>query len=414
MGKWRRKRRIGRTLRELLVVVCIVGVVLALLFPALQAARERSRRNRCQNNFKQIGLALHNYHAQHQMLPMHGTGPTSEFNDDCCGAAMQPGVYPNAVAYTRHQLSYLVGLLPYCEHQSLWEQISAAHEDDQQHYWPAFGPAPYTAIYQPWNTDVATFRCPSDPGSGGPALGRTNYACSVGDSMWRTDNASWSYFKGSHWRYDGSNRLRRSQVNASVRGMFVPRRAMKFRDVIDGLANTIAAAEIATHLGDRDVRTSGSIRNGRDNLLKNPKFCEDQNQKDPERPLFWSTGLDGEDQPTITHERSMRGYRWADFRPLYTQINTILPPNSEVCMRGTHGQDGVMPPSSRHPGGVHVLMGDGAVIFITESIESGDVRAPVVYRRDNNHQHAVGSQSPYGLWGALGTRGGKEVVEESA
>ncbi|MGI9472768.1 MAG: DUF1559 domain-containing protein [Rubripirellula sp.] len=393
------------------VVLVVAAIGIALLMPALSAGREAARRASCKNHLEQIGLAMHNYHSAFDMLPMHGTGPTHEFNDDCCSAAMQPGKYPHAPAFTRHQLSYLVGLLPFCEQQELWETISEPGTDAMGNHWPAFGPAPYTAIYQPWNTDVSLFRCPSDPHSGLPSLGRTNYACCVGDSMWRTDNASWSYFKGSKWRYGGSNQFRRQQVEASVRGPFVPRRIMRFEDVKDGLANTIFVAEIATHAGDRDFRTSGSVHNGRGNVLTNPKHCEDAGQIDSERPTFWS---EGQNQPKLTNAMTMRGSRWADFRPMFTQFNTILPPNSEICLRGSYGQDGVVPASSRHPEGVHVLMGDGAVIFITDYIESGDTHGPVVYRRNNVDQNGVGDPSPYGLWGALGTRSSDEMIEESA
>ncbi|MCG8653847.1 MAG: DUF1559 domain-containing protein, partial [Pirellulales bacterium] len=322
------------------------------------------------------------------------------------------GVYPHAIAFSRHQLSYLVGLLPFCEQQQLWERISIPQIDPRGHYWPAFGPAPYAIKYRPWITEIPLYRCPSDPGRGFPALGRTNYACSVGDSMWRTDNAGWSYFSGRVWRYGGSNPFRAQQVNVSVRGMFVPRKKMRFRDVLDGLSNTIALAEISTDLGDRDITTTGSRFNGRDNVLGNPKYCADQGQISASRPRFWSDGTDGGTQPNFTSPITRRGFRWADFRPLYTQINTILPPNSEVCLRGTHGQDGIVPPSSRHDGGAHVLMGDGAVIFIANTIEAGDSRAPVIFRRDNVLQHGVGQASPYGLWGALGTRDSKETFEE--
>jgi prepilin-type processing-associated H-X9-DG protein len=179
------------------------------------------------------------------------------------------------------------------------------------------------------------------------------------------------------------------------------------------MANTMAAGEIATDIGDGDIRTTPSSFNGRNNVLGNPKFCEDQGQISPERPRFWSTGTDGGTKPNLTAQLTRRGYRWADFRPLYTQVNTILPPNSELCLRGNHGQDGVLPPSSRHKGGAHVLMADGAVIFITDSIEAGDVRSPVIYHRDNvNQQGHRGDKSPYGLWGALGTRDSKEILEE--
>ena len=126
-------------------------------------------------------------------------------------------------------------------------------------------------------------------------------------------------------------------------------------------------------------------------MLGNPKYCADNNQIDPERPRFWATtGVN------YTAAATMRGYRWADQRPLYTTVATILPPNSEVCLVANHGGHGAVPPSSRHQGGAHVLMGDGAVVFITDSIEAGD---------QNNGQVGLGftgnrvpgSQSPYGL-----------------
>ena len=82
---------------------------------------------------------------------------------------------------------------------------------------------------------------------------------------------------------------------------------------------------------------------------------------------------------------------------------------------------GVTPASSRHPGGAHVLMSDGAVVFITDSIDAGGVHSPTVYldmnadgnRSDSSPPPAqVGAASPFGLWGALGTRSSREVVED--
>ena len=71
----------------------------------------------------------------------------------------------------------------------------------------------------------------------------------------------------------------------------------------------------------------------------------------------------------------------------------------------------IAPPSSRHQGGVHILMADGAVIFVSDSIEAGDPRAGMVWRNGQGPQ-SPGSQSPYGLWGSLGTKASKEVIEE--
>ena len=76
-------------------------------------------------------------------------------------------------------------------------------------------------------------------------------------------------------------------------------------------------------------------------------------------------------------------------------------------MAGWYDNVGSLPASSRHQAGAHVLIGDGAVIFITDSIEAGDQNAPVI-----SYYNKPGKPSPYGLWGALGSRGGKEKIEE--
>ena len=395
----------GFTLVELLVVIAIIGILVGLLLPAVQAAREAARRMSCSNNFKQIGVALHNYHSAFKQLPINGTGP-SKWNDNaCCADAVTGTTSPPPVAFSRNLLSWLVGITPFIEQQGVWEEISKQHVDENGLWWPAFGPAPYSIDYRPWNVDIPSFRCPSDPGQGLPALGRTNYGCSYGDSVWRTQYGM-RYFAGGRWHYNDQVG-RTLQVKQSNRGMFVPSESSKFRDCLDGLSNTIMGGEFNTDLGDRNITTTGSRSNGRDNVLGNPKWCEDNGQIDPERPRFWApTGVN------YTGNATMRGFRWADQRPLYTTVATILPPNSELCHMANHGGHLAAPPSSRHQGGCHILMGDGAVVFITDSIEAGDSRAPVPYYRNNNNQNGVGQESPYGLWGALGTRAMKETIEE--
>lgn len=103
-------------------------------------------------------------------------------------------------------------------------------------------------------------------------------------------------------------------------------------------------------------------------------------------------------------------------------VQTIRPPNKPVCLGDNASpvgdqwlpirNDGVNPPSSRHQGGAHVLMGDGAVIFITDSIEAGNQDSVPVRRGNAVPLPRPGAMSPYGLWGALGTRASKETIEE--
>jgi prepilin-type N-terminal cleavage/methylation domain-containing protein/prepilin-type processing-associated H-X9-DG protein len=401
------KHRTAFTLVELLVVIAIIGVLVGLLLPAVQAAREAARRMSCSNNMKQIGLGLHNYHSAYKQLPVHGVGPTNE-NTNTVGAARGN---TSGGGFTRLELSYLIGLLPFVEQQAIWEKVSQPHTDENGAAWPAFGPRPFQPLYEPWVTDIPTYRCPSDPGFGLPAFGRTNYGCSTGDTFYDCEEGVTKWISG-RWRYESDARQMR-RARCGLRGAFVPRKSMKFRDITDGLSNTIMAGEIISGLSDRDKR-SVSFENGKGGFFgvaDNPRQCEDLGFVDPSRPRFWT------DLAEVYF--SERGYRWADFHTLQSQINTILPPNREVCLAGRSDTYGVAPPSSQHNGGAHILMCDGAVIFVTDSIEAGDDRAPMVYCEalsaggGTDSASVAGSESPYGLWGALGTRASGELISET-
>ncbi len=152
--------------------------------------------------------------------------------------------------------------------------------------------------------------------------------------------------------------------------------------------------EIATSAGSREVNADNAY-NIDDNLVNqtalNASLCAAL--VDPARPRFYLGTQD------VGSAQSFRGFRWADGRVNYTGFQTILPPNSPSCFRGGDASQGVSTAGSRHQGGAHVLMADGAVRFITDSIEAGNRSATP----------AVGAASPFGLWGALGTRGAKET-----
>ena len=401
---YRNKPRQAFTLVELLVVIAIIGILVGLLLPAVQAAREAARRMSCSNNFKQIGLAIHNYHSAYKQLPVQQGGTWTDGN--------LPTDMNN-----RYDLSFLVALTPFYEQQALWESIVhpnnatvSGGSGTKSPPWPAMGPAPGINQYVPWLTEIPTLRCPSDPGVGAPAFGRTNYAACMGDSIWYMDQGPVLINNGVVARPTPSNHA--SESRAACRGVFVARRETKFRDVLDGLSNTIFAGEIATDLGDRDIRTAPSIQNGTVDVRDEPDLCFHDGQISDQRPLFWS---DGSGQPTLAADAEGRGYRWAMGATVFTEFNTILPPNRELCLGGdsTAGVDapGVACASSRHQGGTHVLMGDGAVIFMTDSIEAGSAHDGNVWLGGTGPS-TTGSQSPYGLWGALGTRASSESIEE--
>ncbi len=398
-----RSARDAFTLVELLVVIAIIGVLVGLLLPAVQAAREAARRMSCSNNFKQIGLGLHNYHSAFDQLPTQ-MGGTHQPVYASGGYAFRP--FSN-----RLWLSYAVGLTPFIEQQALWEQISNPLLINGVTFQPMglwgslelgyqdANPAAEQP-YAPWLTQLPTLRCPSDPGDGLPASARINYAACTGDSC---------YYGKKGGIEDNNTPLiadAAQKANAGCRGVFRPRKTMKFRDILDGTSNTIACGEIISDLGDRDKRShlnvgtaGGTSPEDQEGVGMVVLSC--RGNVDALRPQFWGTGASGSGE----HQR---GLKWSAGQTFQTQCNTILPPNAEICMSRTSWTSaGVVPPSSRHQGGVHVLMADGAVKFITDSIEAGNSNSPQVELAQ------AGAKSPYGLWGSLGTRAGKEVISES-
>ncbi|MCM2369215.1 DUF1559 domain-containing protein [Aporhodopirellula aestuarii] len=401
-----RQKNYGFTLVELLVVIAIIGVLVGLLLPAVQAAREAARRMSCSNNFKQIGLAMHNYHSAYQLLPTHGAGTINGTGAGSIPAATVPvnavqSRWRDSLVCNNSKLSAFVGLMPFMEQQAIWEQISNPSTDGGT--WNAMGPTPNRLDYKPWATNIPALRCPSDPGQGLPASGRTNYGACLGDSVFASSMLGDSIYS------DDANPTpaAASQYNrASHRGFFkMWNNKGNFRDCLDGLSNTIAMGEMITYLGDRDIRSSTQGSGGGNNatlIRDNPLAC--RGQIDPARPRFWSG--------TAQREDRSRGYRWADVSSVFSSTFTILPPNSEICGRSNFNDIviiGTM--SSQHQGGCHVLMGDGAVKFITDSIEAGDPSIGGVWK-DGTGVRAPGSISPYGLWGALGTSASKEVISE--
>jgi len=381
---------------ELLVVIAIIGVMVGLLLPAVQAAREAARRMSCSNNFKQIGLGIHNYHSAYNQLPINGTGTTQVFGNN--------SLSPNGDLSNRLQLSYLVGLTPFVEQQSIWEEVSSGVSNGFT--FRPMGPSPNRVEFRPWVTDVSTFRCPSDPGRGVPALGRSNYAACHGDharltnSGGRTDKGFYQANDGATARMDHENETNDSNAAAESRGtnrgVFRFRHSTNFRDVLDGLSNTIMCGEIATSLETGEVNADQvfSVANLVQAAGLSLQRCLDT--VDPERPQFYRSTSDfGSDIDR------RRGFRWADGRLQSTSFQTIFSPNKPSCFRGGGlNSQGISTAGSRHQGGAHVLMTDGAVRFITDSIDSGN---PTLTPQ-------VGDRSPYGLWGALGTAASAETL----
>ena len=345
---------------------------------------------------------VHNYHSAYRQISTHGTGTPGTRR--IASNASQVPTRVNSL-----ELSWLVGLTPFFEQQAVCEQISNPLEDPVTGaIWPPFGPSPRMDIanhavarYEPFLTEMPTLRCPSDPGTGLPSQGRTNYLACLGDSS--------DQVQGPFQDAGTQDSALAERARASNRGFFVHRQRAWFRDVLDGLSNTICAAEVATDLGDNDIRTRANQSMGGVTVANGNNSCD--TAVSATRPLFWDSVTPAvETAGGHPASEARLGYAWAMSRGIWGMMNTIKPPNSYVCVTLNVFSDGIYPPSSRHQGGCHVLMGDGAVKFITDSIEAGDQSSAHVV--DQAGLLAPGSQSPFGLWGALGTRATKEVIEE--
>jgi prepilin-type N-terminal cleavage/methylation domain-containing protein/prepilin-type processing-associated H-X9-DG protein len=350
--------RRGFTLVELLVVIAIIGILIALLLPAVQAAREAARRAQCSNNLKQLGLALHNYHDSNRCFPFGagGTGrPTPPFT---AGWGACDGDNHNC-----YRSSAFTRLLPFFEQSALYEQISNATAGH-----PPFGPRPWLRSYPPWQEEIGSLRCPSDGEEqrpwNPPENGLCNYLVSYGDRM-RNIN-------GNH-------------TLSTVRGVFGRVITLSIKHVKDGTSNTIALSESCAGDGSRHVGRAIARNLGR--VDQNPTTClavvgPNNLITGPVRP--WH-----------------RGRRWCDGNPGRTGFNTVLPPNGPSCSNNDWLGWGIYPPSSYHPGGVNAAMADGSVTFFSETVDTGNLSLP---------QPGSGNPTPYGVWGAIGTRNGGEPV----
>ncbi len=398
------------TLVELLVVIAIIGVLVGLLLPAVQAAREAARRMQCSNNVKQLGLSLHNYHSSYQKFPKLSGGTNN----------LGGGVANN------NWLSWRIGVLPFFEQQALWEQISNPSKLDRAgnptQNWPAMGPTPWTTNYLPWLTQVATYRCPSDPvvrvgGVNQNELGFANYSACTGDALYEQQHSgvddqgrpstdgTWGDTAGSRW----------------ARGVFRARHFTSFRDIVDGTSNTIALGENVVYAGDLAIKgaiyTAGGDANG---AVNTPPGNWSTQLVDPLEPTRYletlgvtgGGGTVGVDTQTLWHHK---GRRWSDGRIPYSSVQTVRAPNS-YSVQQAEGSTGYLSVSSHHAGGAHVLMADGAVKFITESIDTGNQSAypigsdPTLGGCGACSKVQAGKKSPFGVWGALGTRNGKETA----
>jgi prepilin-type N-terminal cleavage/methylation domain-containing protein len=377
-SQFHRVGRRGFTLIELLVVIAIIAILIALLLPAVQQAREAARRSQCKNNLKQFGLALHNYHETYNAFPPRKSGT----NNGAGGATATDGHMHNG-----SRLSAFVMLMPYYDQGPLYQAIQNGGGNTTLN--PPIGPVsaggPRAWVGWPvWDVPVPILACPSDIQSRDMRK-KTNYMFCVGDQV------------GSHLN------------TQNPRGIFGNRKSVTLAELPDGASNTIAMSERLRNPngeGGQNPPAPGLIKANEGSLrnvvgiVTNPGMC------------LLQIGAGGYyNDPTLVSRRA-GSIAW-DGQTENVGFNTVIGPNGPSCVdRGNNSdaQDGVLPPSSRHPGGVHCLLADGAVRFISDTISTGNLSAPDLTAASNTATYS--GPSNYGVWGALGSRNGGDIVGE--
>jgi prepilin-type N-terminal cleavage/methylation domain-containing protein len=339
-GPAARRARRGFTLVELLVVIAIIAVLIGLLLPAVQAAREAARRSACGNNMRQLGLAFLNYENANKVLPFREGRLVTGYGG---------------------RMSGLILLLPFVEQTQTYDEVIAELPSNRP---------PWDAAMLPWRTIVTTFLCGSDaPPPGGAGVQHANYMFSSGDTI-----------------------DRHTSSNAS-RGMFgmdvsrIPGRGFTLAQITDGLSTTLAMSE--------RVRANGAIPRTRTMHQAGGWFTT------PAQCLtnFDTAANNWTGAPALGN---WAGVRWPDGGMGFGGLTTNAPPNTVSCAYNSHdAQPGLYPPSSNHPGGVTAIMGDGAIRFIADSIDVGNLNAAAT---------GLSGASPFGVFGAMGTREGGETT----
>lgn len=320
------------TLVELLVVIAIIGVLVALLLPAVQQARESARRTQCVNNLKQLGVALHNFENANRHLP---TGTDSKRYE----SAASPDSFP----HTFYRWSTLAHLTPHLELANFQDLLDLSV--------PLYANA--TGAITPENVrgvslSIDSFLCPSDLGQPVAAgFGPTNYAACTGDGI------------GT-----GLDRGSLMQTN----GLFFANSNLRMREVTDGVSKTIAMSESV--LGLNSDGTS---------------FPSNVTKVDP--LTVYAYGMTAPLSESICslantfNVRERRGFSWANGEYRCALFNNYYAPNASRpdCMaaRSSLSEDiairfagyGWRAARSRHPGGVNGVMADGSVHWFNDEID---------------------------------------------
>lgn len=357
------------SLLELLIVTTVVLLLVGISLTGLQAARESARRLSCAANLRELGLGLHHYHQARGVLPPSWGGPDSTSTHEWGSPPkVRPFPFPGVGL-----ASGFVLLLPYIGEATLGAAVESAQ-------WPFIHHGVYASARIPM------LMCPSDP-----SPRSHNYLFSIGDR-----------YRG-FWTSSQSPPEKDARFQSTLRGLFGLQSRVRLESVSDGLSYTIALSECVKPKGlgrtSPTNETADGVRYyGHGEAVVNDRHAVSFSYQTPVECLAsFGHGRFRPGTTLLVVERSP-GWLWSIGWPAYISFSTVLPPNAPRC--GDMETQGSLTPQSLHPGGVFGLMADGAVRFITDDIDAGDPSLP---------DRQTGP-SPYGVWGAIGSRAGAEVA----
>lgn len=344
MSVERSQSRSGFTLVELLVVIAIIGVLVALLLPAVQAAREAARRMSCGNNMKQLGLALHNYHDTYDTFPMDAVYVGNPKGTQAMGA---PWTAPDGGIGHQRMYTWCTLILPFMEQQPLHDRINFSTVGYNQPIASGANSNP-NEVVPLQSIQLEAYLCPSDLNFSGPeqyhGFAVTSYA----------GNAGW-------------DRFRRSFGEQRIAGPFSHFDAIRMADFSDGQSNTILLGEVT--VGGYCCRPgptgetrwqggSGKIRSVRQSrvaraLLITPASYDHNHA--------WTLAAG---QGELLRADGSPGRIWAPFARSPYLLTPIYYDHYAMNVEWPGA-------GSMHPGGAQFTLGDASTRFIPETIAVG-------------------------------------------
>ena len=321
----------GFTLIELLVVIAIIAVLIALLLPAVQAAREAARRSQCVNNMKQIGLAIHNYHSTYDVFP-----PGSTLNPDSAPGHLEPNNCWSA-------LGMILGMM---DQVPMYNAINFSWGVVTQAAGPTY--ACYLINQTAINAQLKCYLCPSDPNAGQPNL--NNYHDCIGTTT-----------------VDGPAL---GSTPTGSDGLFTYLLAYSLASCTDGSSNTIAFGEAVTGPPSATYVPSISLTSVPGLSTAGEVLSVFMNQ------TAVRNNIQACDKSYMAHTATLKNWRgqsWAKGSQGHTMFNAVVPPGFKQhtwnsCSDNNIGHSLFDNANSYHPGGTNILLGDGSVRFVKESI----------------------------------------------